>query len=1064
MSLAAAFCLTATAQEEDVTHLIKNAGFDTGLTFTDEGKPVNPTSPGEIDNGQSCRYDYTEDGSYYAVPTDGKGYNEHGDLAWYGFLGNIDGWKVSEDKNDKGDYLYVTTKPAWKYFGALPYSLKPGYMACGRNTSGSSHAECVTPPAKPVTDDSDENTGFLYLRAGWGGACAYEQEVNLPCAKYRLEYWTINANPNAVEKDEKGNVPTDLSRVTCRKDVFTDTSGSSLTSTEWTKHEFEFTPVDAFILRFGFKSMNNAGSNTNPVIIIDGIKLYKIGEASEEEIYSGDLYALQGEFYELSSNYGEYAGLATEAEELAFSIDEIVEGGDVAEMKAAIDRLTAAKELIIKAVETVPSLIALYDKAIAALANNYPGAAALQAVTDKFDGVVNEGTAAEILAYYDELKAAYNTYMMSQEATEANPADYTFLVKNPLFVKEGNEPTIDGNVFTYPNQDTFEAGKAPEIATSETWYMSGTCTDGDQRLNYAQGRVCWNAWRANADGKTLAVSSDIANLPNGYYKVAGDLITQDGFVNDQHVFATSALQSANSASLTEGLWNSNHDGQWTTLTSDKVLVHDGKLTIGASGTLANKNQSGWFCATNFKLYYLGAASEEEIQAALIAKAEYANTLVAAMHFGADKANATDSIAEYTKTGDLAFLNAAIKLAEASEAKYEAINAEGQTIPTVAQNINDNTYAEAAEIVKAGYDATLAYINNGTYNKVDSIITILKGYAETYAPVYNSAAEALAAMTSETAKKALSETMANQKAVLVANLMSTEYINTAVLELKAAIAVAQAQDNYENNPDATDYTGFIMNAKSESTDGWTVIKGDGDGPVKKGQYFTDDANRNYFDTWNATAGKNNLYMEQVIEGLPNGTYTLGANVRTSGLGACIFGAVGTEAADTTWMEIPMQTYTHQDGATGEWVTDDAWDVYGQIWENAVKALQTDKENAYLASISNANAGKGRGWMHLDIPNIEVTNHTLTIGLTSDSTKTNKHTTVTWYSATDFTLTLTAKGNNDGWNGPVTGITEIENEALKSDAIYNINGQRVANLGKQGLYIVVRNGKATKVMTK
>ena len=104
------------------------------------------------------------------------------------------------------------------------------------------------------------------------------------------------------------------------------------------------------------------------------------------------------------------------------------------------------------------------------------------------------------------------------------------------------------------------------------------------------------------------------------------------------------------------------------------------------------------------------------------------------------------------------------------------------------------------------------------------------------------------------------------------------------------------------------------------------------------------------------------------------------------------------------------------------------------------------------------------MHLDIPNIEVVDHTLTIGLTSDSTKTGKPTTVTWYSATDFTLTLTKLGNNEGWNGPITGITEIKNEALKADAIYNINGQRVANTGSKGLYIVVRNGKAVKVATK
>ena len=36
MSLAMFLGVNAYAQEEDVTHLIKNAGFDEGLTFTDE--------------------------------------------------------------------------------------------------------------------------------------------------------------------------------------------------------------------------------------------------------------------------------------------------------------------------------------------------------------------------------------------------------------------------------------------------------------------------------------------------------------------------------------------------------------------------------------------------------------------------------------------------------------------------------------------------------------------------------------------------------------------------------------------------------------------------------------------------------------------------------------------------------------------------------------------------------------------------------------------------------------------------------------------------------------------
>ena len=141
-----------------------------------------------------------------------------------------------------------------------------------------------------------------------------------------------------------------------------------------------------------------------------------------------------------------------------------------------------------------------------------------------------------------------------------------------------------------------------------------------------------------------------------------------------------------------------------------------------------------------------------------------------------------------------------------------------------------------------------------------------------------------ALTSSSAKAALDATFANHKALLTAKFETEATVASAVSELTAAVATAQAQENYENNPNASDYTAFIINAQSASTDGWTVVKGDGDGPVKKGQYFTGDDSRTYFDTWNGTAGKNNFYMEQVIEGLPNGTYTLGANVRTSGLGA------------------------------------------------------------------------------------------------------------------------------------------------------------------------------------
>lgn len=288
MSLAAAFSFSAFAQEEDVTHLITNAGFDEGLTFTDEGKPTSETTAtGET--GEGARVLLSANGDYYAEPTDGEGTSVSGDLSWYGFLGAPKGWTVAKE--------YATTKPFWKYFGTLPYSLKEGYLGAGRGSNGNA-AESITAPAKPKADDTDDNTGFLYMRAGWGGAVAYQQTVSLPCAKYRLEYWTINLNQN-VDESKPEYVASDLTKVICRKDEFSDPTG--LSATEWTKHEFEFTPTSDFTLQFGYKS-GATGSNKNPWIIVDGVKLYKVGEASITDIYTSDLGNLYDELGELSEN------------------------------------------------------------------------------------------------------------------------------------------------------------------------------------------------------------------------------------------------------------------------------------------------------------------------------------------------------------------------------------------------------------------------------------------------------------------------------------------------------------------------------------------------------------------------------------------------------------------------------------------------------------------------------------------------------------------------------------------------------------------------------------------
>ena len=130
------------------------------------------------------------------------------------------------------------------------------------------------------------------------------------------------------------------------------------------------------------------------------------------------------------------------------------------------------------------------------------------------------------------------------------------------------------------------------------------------------------------------MAQDITGIPNGYYTVSADLITQSGCNNStQRVFAQSTAEKKTStATLTTEGWDYN---EWETISmtnDDKVLVVDGKLTIGAEGKGDGNASAGWFLATNFHLYYLGEAPVEALKEAFDQKIADAKELAANMHF------------------------------------------------------------------------------------------------------------------------------------------------------------------------------------------------------------------------------------------------------------------------------------------------------------------------------------------------------------------------------------------------------------------------------------------------
>lgn len=1082
---------SAFAQEErvDMTNCIVNAGFDEDLTFGSDGRPAKEiTATTRIADSRAIVWE-AADGSLYSWPKedDSEGHiDRFGNNSWYGFIGRIAGWEVTN----------TTESPAWMYFGSVPYDVTPYSLAVGGdgtkdNVNDAEKIGTIESPGKPEGHEGDDNKAFLLTRAGWGAKCTYKQVVSLPCAQYELEYWTINTNKNSTA-DAK-----DLTNITCRKDVFKDDEGLGLSSKEWTKHTVSFTPTSTFTIEIGYQAANS-GSGGNPWLIFDGIKLYKIGEADRAEL-------LQADFNDAIDSLWTYDRAGTKNTALSDIISNFIEScnellgtDDPDQMQQAVNNVNA----FIKTVDAAMPTIEQYDALIAKMQKlldsetQYPGYDALKdAAAAAEENIINATSIEALIAVVEGMQKDVNDYYMSQTAY---PADYTFLVKNNTFTKAAATPEItynaDGTVAdcVYPNGDSYETGKAPADGTSEGWYKAGT-SDGDQRLNYTEGRVCWNAWRTGT--ADLAVAQDLSDLPNGYYTVSAEMCTQPDYVSNQHVYAKSVAGTAESPALTEGNMGAELANAWTVLTTERVAVIDGKLTIGASGSAkdGSTNQTGWFCVTNFRLFYNGPITDAEIADIYAAKLADTKKLNDSIYFAADKASFADSLAQCpasvtaeTVTGAFGKLQSAETFANASAKKYKDV---------LAGSLNDlkDRVAGEGEVTYTGSQVTVAgaaiaameaamAAASATYTKMDSLTAILRQYRDNYLPVLGEA-EALE-LTDATAKEAVKVTIEKQVAKLAAvtSLPAADTFAPLIEQLKQAIAVATAAETLAKG--GSDVTAFIVNPTVDNTNGWTIDKpvGDGNG-VKTGQQYDGDAAGGYFDSYNSTKGAVRFTASQTITNIPNGVYKLRAMQRTSGEpgneGTYLFAINGTDtlnaviaAAHLTLMDSCYMDETLQAGEKFGYPTD----AYGPIWKEAYDITSQTEGTAMQEAIAAANSGKGRGWFYNELT-IEVTGNALTIGFTCDSVFTAGHKdtdgkacvpfTGTWLSADNFTLEL-LENKQPGFN-PATAIQAVATEPALNAAdnkVYGIDGRRVSNISNApaGIYVVRQNGAARKVLKK
>ena len=1066
--------MASLAQEEDVTKYIQNAGFDEDLTFQVDGTMKEAVNTSTSLSDRSWAY-IAADSTVYARPKTTSGQNRPDGRkmeAVNGFKGRVKGWTMESNSE--------FPKCEWTYFGSVPYDLQAQSVPIADD--GTTYLEV---PARPTEFDGGE--GFVYLRAGWTNSAIYKQVVKLPCAVYRLEYWTININPNTSA------VAADLTQIQCRKDVFKDEEGTGLNAQEWTKHEFEFTPTAEFTMQFGYQAAN-AGSGGQPIVALDGIKLYRIGDADPIALLKSDLQDFNAQCSEMSglASSEKFNGLADVISDYTWEIEDMTMLTTQEEMEEGIKTVKARMEQFQQAIDEMANINAILTKMDKLLqTTDYAGKAELEAAYQRILGYKENGAeegvdiVAQILGAVEEGEAAIKAYYLSQKASVDSPADYTFFIQHPWFIDPKAEPELKDGVWEYPlryneedGSDRYVLGSASSPDLNSTgWYISGA-SGGDQRLNFQCDRSCWNAWNSNFT-TTIAVAQDIEGLPNGYYTVSADLITQSGYTNGtQRVFAQSVAEKKVSEKALEAEgWDYN---EWETVAmtaEEKVLVVDGKLTIGAQGTGDGNASAGWFLATNFHLYYLGEAPADAAKEALAAKVAAANELIEAVKFAGDKKALNDSIDKYGAYTDyvegLTGLAAAMSEAQKSIDKYEEYlpedgTIEGKTLPTVMYTLSKNGgegYGFAEAIVEYAYDYVMNWVKNDTasYKYFDAQVDLLKNYLNTYTPVYNSAAET-ALTTSDKAKAAIEALMAEQKTALTSEMKDKATVDEFVKALNAIVALAQKQDIYDN-PNATDYTAYIQNPNAEAVDGWTFVMGNGDGNGEKSGQWLDGSNTRYFDTYNGS-GLSGFIATQLITGLPNGTYNVGVYARTPAEGAYVLYA---PAADTTYVEIPLHYYQTLTEA-GEDTTVVASDSHGPIWEEAKEAYEAGTYTDEQYNIYNTNLVEGepigRGWKHMEINGIQVTDHQLLIGTAagSEALKTEKVFGGNWYSVGGWTLTQMSKGDNTGWDGPIAaGIVTVGNSQKQADGIYTISGVKTGRM-QRGLNIVVIDGKAHKVLVK
>jgi hypothetical protein len=381
---------------------------------------------------------------------------------------------------------------------------------------------------------------------------------------------------------------------------------------------------------------------------------------------------------------------------------------------------------------------------------------------------------------------------------------------------------------------------------------------------------------------------------------------------------------------------------------------------------------------------------------------------------------------------------------------------------------------------------------------------MNAYLYAYAAEYAKALQAIGSLTQVSSRDAVRTAISSQIVALKSDMLGRDAIEDIVAQIETALRNAAANDILAVG--GTDYTAIIVNPTCESTSrmvnpkGWDIsLKHSSNGwSNDTWQQYDGSAHGSYLNAWNSSAKCLLFNVHQTISNLPNGTYTLKAMCRTSGNvgseGTYLYTIADNDSVSGVQLAMVKREQCNITKATmGQFVAFDGsdsllyvTDTYGSIWEAAATATDYGTNGSDIdMAVYSANNCAGYGWHYVEVPAV-VKNHCLTIGFTTDSTFTLGRKDIEgnacvpfsgwWVSADNFSLTMTAQGDNADWT-PVTSVASprgganglhvtvaggriVANEACK---VFNMNGQLMngRSVLPRGCYIVKGQGSAIKV---